>query len=193
MGGGNLKTLLYNKLQKPQVLPYNEKSKWITGYPCGKLFKRDLFENIQFPEGYWFEDTLVCMVLEHLCRTKVTTNELSFKYRMNMNSISHKFSGNHKSLDGLYVTLQLLKDSKALGIAVDTIDYYNMLLKQIVTNHRRIMSLPKNIQQAAFVVHSELICRDFCGFETTDASMKVVEALFRKHDFNGFYLWCRWH
>lgn len=190
--GVSLKGKFYDFIQKPQSLPYNEHSTWITGYPCGKLFKRDLFKNIQFPEGYWFEDTLVCMVIDPLCKIKSTSDKLSFGYRMNMNSISHTYSGNPKGLDGVYVTLQLYKDRKVLNLSMSIADY-EMILKQIITNHKRIMQLPKKIQNAAFIVHSELVNSDLRTFETKNDALKPVEFFLRENNFMGFYVWCQWH
>lgn len=191
--GEYLKAKIYDFFQKPQALPYNEYSKWITGFPCGKIFKRDIFTRIEFPRGYWFEDTLVCMILEPLCKIKSTSNILSFAYRMNMNSISHTFKGNPKSLDGVYITLQLLKDRKNLDIPFSSVADYEMILKQIIINHKRIIHLPKNIQNAAFIVHSEIICNEFCNFRTSNESLKLVENFLKNKDFKAFYIYCKWH
>lgn len=189
----SLMARLYDKFQKPQILPYNEHSTWITGYPCGKIFKRSLFKSIEFPKGYWFEDTLVCMVIEPLCKIKSSSDKLSFGYRMNVNSISHTYGGNPKSLDGVYVTLQLLKDRNTMNIPICSIADYEMLLKQIITNHKRIMQLPKKIQNAAFIVHSELINTDFKVFEAKNELLKPVESFLREKNFLGFYVWCLWN
>ena len=193
INGESLKAKIYDYFQKPQALPYNEHSSWITGFPCGKIFKRDIFARIEFPRGYWFEDTLVCMIIEPFCKIKATSDILSFAYRMNMNSISHVSKGSPKSLDGMYITLQLLRDRKTLNIPFSSVADYEMILKQLIINHKRIIHLPKNIQNAAFIVHSEFICNEFCNFRTSNESLKLVEKFLKNKDFRAFYIYCKWH
>ena len=110
-----------------------------------------------------------------------------------MNSISHVSKGSPKSLDGMYITLQLLRDRKTLNIPFSSVADYEMILKQIIINHKRIIHLPKNIQNAAFIVHSEIICNEFCNFRTSNESLKLVEKFLKNKDFRAFYIYCKWH
>ena len=124
---------IYDFFQRPQSLPLNQSSPFITGYAWGKVWKTDLFHRVNFPHGYWFEDTIVWMILEPLCKRKVTSDKLTVFYRMNPNSISHIAHKYLKSIDTLYVTLQLLHDRDVLGIKFDQYQYEN-LLKQMRMN-----------------------------------------------------------
>lgn len=36
---------------------------YLLGYPWGKLFKAEVMEHFQFPEGYWFDDTPISFML----------------------------------------------------------------------------------------------------------------------------------
>lgn len=41
-------------------------SQWLdvlSGYPWGKVYRASLFERLQFPEGYWFEDTMISFLV----------------------------------------------------------------------------------------------------------------------------------
>jgi glycosyltransferase involved in cell wall biosynthesis len=183
---------LYDAIQRPQILPFNLSSPRITGYPCGKVLNSELFHKVQFPKGYWFEDTLVWMILEPFCCRKVTTDRLTFRYRMNLDSISHKAAYNPKSIDTLYVTLQLLKDRELLGIQFDQYQY-ELLLLQMRNNFYRVKCLNNEIKQAVFVVQQDLIANKFADWSTTNSKVKPIEDLLRVGDFFGFELWCKWH
>ena len=187
-----IQTYLYDVLQRPQTLSFNVASPRITGFPCGKVLKSELFQKVQFPKTYWFEDTLVWMILEPLCNRKVTSDRLTFRYRMNLNSNSHKAALNPKSIDTLYVTLQLLKDRESLGIQFDQYQY-ELLLQQMRNNFYRVQSLNTEIKQAVFVVEQDLIANKFADWSTTNPKVKPIEDLLRTGDYVGFELWCKWH
>lgn len=183
---------IYDELQHPQRLPFELSSTWITGYPCGKVFKTELFYNVQFPQGYWFEDTIVWMILEPMCKRKVTSDKLTFRYRMNPNSISHVAAQNPNSLDTLYVTLRLLKDREVLSIEFDQYQY-ELLLQQMRNNFCRISSLDLKTKQAVFVVQHDLISNKFASWSTDNPKVMPIEDLLRASDYAGFELWCKWH
>ena len=190
--GARIRANIYDWMQRPEALPDNDNSPGVTGYPCGKVLKRELFHRVKFPNDYWFEDTLVWMVLEPQCRRKATSSAITFRYRMNPDSISHTSSGHLKSIDTLYVTLQLLKDRELLGIEFDQ-QQYDMLLQQMRNNFCRIMSLPEKVQTAVFVVESDLIKQRFGAWNTSNPRVRPIQEMLRKGDFAHFRLWCKWH
>ena len=183
---------IYDFMQLPQILPYNVSSKTMTGFPCGKVIKSELFSNIQFPLGYWFEDTLIWMILFPLSKRIVTWDEISFRYRMNPSSISHTFKESTKSIDTLYVTLSLLKDRENLGIQFDSYQY-DLLLSQMRLNFRRVEHFGLMIKQAIFRVQHDIIANRFVTYCTKNPKVKPIEDFLRNNDYYGFELWCRWH
>ena len=183
---------IYDILQHPQTLSLNLSSTTITGFPWGKAFKTELFNKVQFPQGYWFEDTIVWMILEPLCKRKVTSDKITLRYRMNPNSISHLATQNPKSLDTLYVTLQLLNDRESLGIEFDQYQY-DLLLQQMRNNFCRVASFDSKTKQALFVVQQDLIVNKFATWSTNNPKVKPIEEFLRADDYAGFELWCKWH
>lgn len=187
-----MRAAVYDILQRPQRLAYGENSPGVTGYPCGKVLKRELFHRVEFPECYWFEDTLVWMVLEPMCRRKATSDAITFRYRMNPQSISHTAAGSVKSIDTLYVTLRLLDDRKRLGISFDQ-RQYDMLLLQMRNNFCRISSLPEAVRRAVFVVEAQLIADRFSNWTTSNPAVRPIQDMLRAKDYDAFSLWCKWH
>lgn len=183
---------VYDRLQKPQTLPDDDNSPRVTGYPWGKVLKRELFSKVEFPSGYWFEDTLVWMVLESQCTRKATTSVLTYCYRMNPDSITHTFSEHLKTLDAIFVTLQLLNDRRTFGLEFEQWQY-DMLLQQMHNNFARLDSLPEAAQRAAFAVESNLIKNEFREWSTDNPHVRPLEDMLRSGNFHQFRLWCKWH
>lgn len=132
------------------------------------------------------------MILEPLCKRKVTSNKLTCRYRMNPNSITHLAMQNTKSLDTLYITLKLLNDREILGIEFDQYQY-DLLLQQMRNNFCRIASLDSKTKQAVFVVQQDLIVNKFATWSTINPKVKPIEDFLRVGDYEGFELWCKWH
>lgn len=183
---------IYNSIQSPQLPTSNQYSSRLTGYAWGKVLKAELFSNIQFPMGYWFEDTIVWMILEPLSKSIVLYNKPSTRYRMNLDSVSHIAVNSLKSIDSLYVTLSLLKDRKLIGIEFDQYQY-DLLLRQMRINFNRVAKLDTKIKQAVYLIESDLIINTFSSWTTEDPTLKPIESLLRKKDYTGFKLWCKWH
>lgn len=59
------------------------------GSACSKLFKRELFDNIRFPSGLYYEDNLTLLELMLKSDKVVFTNSVFYNYRFNMNSTMH--------------------------------------------------------------------------------------------------------
>lgn len=182
---------LYDALQRPQCLPSNMDSPSITGYPWGKVLKAELFRKVDFPLGYWFEDTIIWMVIEPLCKRKVTIDQLTCRYRMNPSSVSHVAAASVKSLDTLYVTLQLLKDRETLGLVFDLFQYEN-LVQQMRNNMFRCLALSDEVKRAVFVVQRDLLVNRFANWKAVAPAHQEIERLLRENRYEAFVWYCQW-
>lgn len=59
----------------------------LSGYPWGKIYKAEVLQNFQFPEGYWFEDTPITFILTALSYRHKTITDVIYGYRLNPNGI----------------------------------------------------------------------------------------------------------
>lgn len=183
---------LYNKLQHDNVLPQSEDTQHTNGFICGKLISRTLFYNVEFPIGYWFEDSIYCMIIEPMsCRNASIATQV-FRYRMRRGSISHTFAGKPKAIDNLYITLRLLCDRKTLGIDFDQ-RQYDMILRQMFMNIWCVIRLPEEVAYAVFVIQRELIAKQLSNWHTNNIRLQHIERFIRQNDFQGLLLWCKWH
>lgn len=126
------------------------------GVPWGKIFKSELFSCIHFPEGYWFEDTVMAFVIFPMARKVATSSQLLYHYRMNSEGITSKSRGNVKSLDTYWITERLLADRALLGLRNDEM-FAEVMLQQVRMNYNRIRNLERtDIDRAVFVLTANL-------------------------------------
>lgn len=135
----------------------------LCGYPWGKVYNSSLFKNVQFPEGVWFEDSLVEFILRDLSSSIGFVNDIVYLYSDNPNGITNNCIGKPKLLDSWYVTEQLFKDRIALSLK-NTNTFLEVLLRQMIMNNWRIQSLKNNdLLKTVFVKECHLvkqICED---------------------------------
>lgn len=134
----------------------------IPGFAWGKIYRSDLFRDVHFPEEYWFEDTVVSMVLLQKCRKITTIQESVYRYRSNPGGISATSVTNPKSLDSYYITKRLLDDRKILHIEERESVFAKILLRQIYINFKRIVTIGKNdVDIAVFVLSAKMMEDEF--------------------------------
>lgn len=155
------------------------------GFPWGKIYKAELFQNIQFPEAYWFEDTIMSLLIYPICKQIVTISDLVYFYRINPKGITATSRHNIKCLDSLWITKRLLEDRAYLHLDNNGI-ISSFIMKQFTINSNRIQSLDDNtINRYVFIVTIFL-------YEKYFSQLKIQHPLvpiFRNHDFKAYKLY----
>lgn len=166
---GAVVTKRYTHSDEKQVSANN-----LYGFAWGKVYKADLFAHIQFPEGYWFEDTLCALILHPLAKKISTTSHCVYCYRTNFKGISRTFRGKPKCLDSYYICEQLLADRAKLGLPMDE-KFLHGIVRQFRLNSNRISSLKReDVDKAVFIQQSALI-RQY--FPYISARNELIESL----------------
>ncbi|WP_303915919.1 glycosyltransferase family 2 protein [Bacteroides mediterraneensis] len=138
------------------------------GFAWGKVYRSELFAHIQFPEGYWFEDTLCALILHPLAKKVSTISQCVYCYRTNFKGISRTFRGKPKCLDSYYICEQLLADRVKLGLPMDE-KFLHSIVRQFRLNSNRIASLKRqDIDKAVFIQQSALIKHYFPNIKVKD-------------------------
>lgn len=145
----------------------------LTGFPWGKVINSELMKKVHFPEDYWFEDTIFFFLLFDMAQNMAQIKDVVYYYRYNQQGITSKSKGQSKSLDTFYLTEQLLKDRKALGLPFSQ-NMYEKFLYQLRTNFYRTIFL-KKVQLPMFLESCRLKNEYFKGLTTTDEDMKLLE------------------
>jgi len=151
------------RLKGRWIPPELSESGWMLGFPWGKLYRSGLFASVGFPERYWYEDTLMSMIIFPLARVKVSVSAPVYYYMLNPVGITFKAKSSRKVLDSLWVTMRLFADRESLGLKPSAADYESFLL-QVRNNHRRVFRQAGNEMAAGiFAVHRQLRERYFHG------------------------------
>ncbi len=166
-----------------RTLPGNK----ISGYPCMKVFKSSIWQNLRFPAGYSYEDTVCGFIINDKYHKTATVNDYVYEYRRNTNSVSFRDAAKPKSLDTLYITLRLLKDRVALGLPMDD-GFRGKLLYQFAMNTRRLQSLKwGGVKYANFII-SRALYSQYYGDRLRGGKSEELEKSLVNGDYKGFVL-----
>lgn len=157
----------------------------LKGHAWAKVIRRNLFDKVQFPEKYWFEDSIMHQIIYPNAATIVGIKDLVYNRRINVNSITHSSAGNVRSLDSLWVTVRLMEDRDKLNMQC-TDEYYEYLLDQVVLTQKRLSKLDAELQENAFYVMSYQINERFPKFSTSIKSKLLLEKAIKNEDFGTF-------
>lgn len=188
---GGYVTFLNNKDNKNVIHTPTIGNKWLgvlTGFPWGKVYRSSLFERFHFPEGYWFEDSMLSFLIYPQCKKFVTIPDIVYRYRLNPNGISANYGGNKKSIDTLLITIQLLTEAKKLDL-LDDEQMYDMFLFQVTINSWRLFSLrDSKLDILAFRISCYLKNEYFPIRHTDNLKFKSLEKALDDMDFFHYLL-----
>ena len=160
------------------------------GYPWGKIFRRELFFNIQF-QNYCFEDSVMKSVILPMSNCNIGINEYVYGYRRNRESLSFSLQGNSRSIDSFWITNRLIEDRATLGIKNDQ-EYYEYLLNMVKLTYRRNVYLNDEYQIDLFGKWV-LMFEKFKEYKTKQQKMKDLEMAIRTNNFRLYIFWNKMH
>lgn len=163
----------------------------LKGYPVLKTYKAELFSNVCFPNGLWFEDTINQFLIYWKAKKAYCINEMVYVYRQVATSITHTYTGSKKVIDTYYVTEQILQDAKKLSFTFGT-DYLYLYLRQVLCNYTRLKLCPKNVKEATFVKECNLLSL-FDKHAKVGKEHKQLYKCLTNKDFGKYELWCKTH
>jgi glycosyltransferase involved in cell wall biosynthesis len=143
------------------------------GYAWGKIFKRELFNNVRFPMGMWYEDTIVCNVLFRMNCKVVVIKDVVYGYRINSDGISRTARASEKAIDHYWAMEDAIKQANENGIENDEVLYELALGHMSTLLYRRISLLNDEVMKETFVLAADLInCIRPKGYITTGRTIK---------------------
>lgn len=144
------------------------------GYPFGKVIASRLFEHVQFPRGYWFEDTIMIYLIYAQALDVVTIPQLVYDYRVNEQGITFRSRRDVRSIDALWVTRKVLADAAQLRLPFD--DYmFDAFLRDICVNFTRFYALRNDaVHRDVFKVECALMQQNFQGMNTSTVKYRPL-------------------
>lgn len=166
-------------------------SRSLPGFAHGRVIHYTVLQNLKFPEGYWYEDTIMSQIVHPMCSDAAyTVSAVCYKYYSNEAGISTISKGNKKSLDSLWITMRLLNERKLFGL-VTTQDSYECFLSMVGLTYHRTKYLGAEVARCVFVVQRMLFERYYENCEVTSNRKKErIQRALRINDFRKYILAC---
>ena len=162
----------------------------IKGHAWSSVIKKEIFDNVRFPVGYWYEDMVMKMLVMPKCNKIKITDDIVYYYRINRNGLSRKVQKQkkYKCLEQYYLFEKLLKKYKEMNLPNQEYMYYNMLHELGTVLWLRTRSLPKDDRKNIF----KLACVTYANYDlyvpknTKRIKNKMISLSLKKH---SYLLW----
>lgn len=166
----------------------NDKGISLMGEPWGKVFRSEIFKNNRFPEGFWFEDTILSILIySEWTNQWVIDKEVYLYNKSNNKSITNTFQAKKKSVDTYWIMEYLMNAYFDRNIPADD-SLRIKLLKQIDLNYRRTENAPKEIKESIFILSRNLFIRFFS--EPKKDKYYLLEKALLSNDYGVYCFWC---
>ena len=152
--GGQIEPGATCKNAQVNVADTNQK---IFGYVWGKVFKKQLFASLSFPEQYWFEDTITHYLLVFLAKRIFTIQEFVYFYRLNPKGITSVARTAPKSVDTYWICEYLQEIAEQLNLPM-ALERQAFLIRHFSNvSKKRLQNLDPTAQEAFFVLAGEFM------------------------------------
>ncbi len=161
--GADLVTASYDYMSEDgsEVVPITEKRNH--GAPWGRIYSREVWRDIDFPEDYWFEDTVQGFLINPMF-SEAYVDESVYLYRRNSEGITAKCSRSKKGLDSFWIAEELLERGDALGVAYDQAIHDRLIHQLGPITWWRCAALNEEERKALFARMCELFAERASGF-----------------------------
>lgn len=159
------------------------------GHAWGKLYRRELLENLDFPEGYWYEDSVLSLLIFSMAKNIWQSGQMTTAYRINQGGIVKSSVGKPRAVETYYITELLLEERRKAGLLMDEA-FYSFMLLQIRLNQYRVKDLEETVQEAVFVLTCDLLEQYFAPEVMTGREGNLIRAL-KRRDFGMFKMCCK--
>ena len=158
----------------------------LAGLPWCKVYKRELWNNVRFFPGYWYEDTIILpLIFTQVKSYKYITN-IEYEYKWFENNFSHTQCGevvHSKFIERYWLYVEIIERYENMGMPFDA-KFYTLLLRHMSSYYYpTIKNMDEEIINAMFVVARELV-EKYKPKEKVKLPyvLKNVERAFEKND-----------
>lgn len=155
------------------------------GFAWAKVIKAELLQNICFPYGYWYEDTIISYILYTKCTNAITIPNTVYRYRRNKNGFSHIRGNQTKLLDTFWVFDNIIMEMLASGVKINA-GMYHQVLKSMILSSKRLMYMSDIIRRDVLEVFSDMLNSAFAGFSSECRELALFEKVVRNNDFDKY-------
>lgn len=156
------------------------------GYSWAKIYRRELWETLRYPEGYIFEDVISKFILRRKANQVAFIDYTVYGYRWNPASSSHN-KNQIKKLDSLLVFPRIVDLCKQEGTPFDDV-FYLLCLNHIgLLNYTTTRPLEEKMQRSCFSEMQKQLCsiQEFRPQKLPKMFMLLEKSILRG-DFEGW-------
>lgn len=162
---GSFDTVYSTKTDKTvfnDVRVQTKKDKPITaisaGFPWGKVFKRELFETVKFPENYLFEDSIMAFLVYPLAQGSVvaSTSKSVYDYYKNDAGITATYSKKPKCIDAYWIIEKMYDEYIKADLPLNT-NFFNLILGHLKITFWRTYKQDITLRKAIFILSCDLM------------------------------------
>lgn len=162
------------------------------GQTWGKVYKTECFESVVFPEGFWFEDSVLSFLVYPRKKNVCVIEHMVYIYRDNATGIVATYRGKPKSIETFWVTELLMETRQNLNF-VNDVDFFEMCTRQLILNYKRLSSMPVLIQESAFVLSCEIMTRYFEVEVMAKSKSALIRNALMNRDWGIYKMRCMTH
>lgn len=157
---GQIFDIIPNIYPKYNLMGYKNGDKImnLAGLPWCKVYKRELWNNVRFFPGYWYEDTIIQFLIFTQCKNYTYIPKIEYEYKWYEKNFSHVQgnSANIKTIDSYWILVEILEQYKKSNLPINE-QLYTLVLRHISTYYfGSINGLSEDIIEALFVLAKEL-------------------------------------
>lgn len=180
-------TVQHTKRLKEQKLETGS----LPGFAWGRVMHYSVFRSLRFPEGYWFEDSVMAQIVHPLCQASTyTTSYICYRYYANEAGITTTAKGKPKAIDSLWITMRLLEDRRKFGLT-STQKSYAYFLSMVKLTYHRTKHLGVQTAQSIFVVQRMLLEQYYADYQIeNDGQKRKIQDALRANNFRKYVFAC---
>lgn len=158
----------------------------LDGFPWGKIYKRNIWNDIRFPERYNYEDAIIKSYVLPLSEKIVITNENLINYLVRCDSLSHRKDLNKRKnielLDQYFMQEKIIELLNKRGMEITKGIYQNLLHELGTCLWLRTRFLDGEIVKNVFYLACDLCMKNriYCKL---DFEEKYIEKSLIEHNF----------
>lgn len=130
----------------------------LAGLPWCKVYKREIWNNVRFFPGYWYEDTIIQFLIFMQCKNYAYIPKIEYEYKWYEKNFSHTQgnSANPKSIDTYWLLIEILEQYKKNNMPVDD-RLYTLVLRHVSAYYYgSVKNLDSKVVEALFVLAKDL-------------------------------------
>lgn len=128
----------------------------VTGFAWGKVYKKTMWDNLCFPIGYLFEDSINAIIMSNKAKIVSYVNKPIYNYVSNQYGITHTARKKVKAIDSYWIVDTLYKDKIKLGFKLSAYDL-GYIFRQIKLTYSRTKFLKTRAIKSLFYMWCDFV------------------------------------